>query len=341
MIAKVVKEPQKDWDEVLPQLIAAYRSSVHSSTGFSPNFIIFGSENRAPVDLVLQNPETMPAENWSINDFVARKQEIMLQAYASARSSLGVAAGRRKRTYDFGVETIEFRPQQKVWYYYPRRFLKRSKKFQFEYAGPYVVVKKLGAVNYLIKKNDRTPAFVVHADKLKACQAPLQVEVLRVKRCAASGRLDSPELGNTHSEFDFNVLAGQMEAEKSQMPGKRRRRRSGRTQGAGGNEDSEVGPRGGPRNTGWLPKKAYQCPSCGGIIMGHKTWKQHVRRCAIRMAAQQPGESIGIRAGVERILCSCLECSWRREPRDNDFCTGGRGGGSGCIGGPHPGGGHP
>ena len=40
-----------------------------------------------------------------MNDFVTRKQEIMLQAYASARSSLGVAAGRRKRTYDFGVKT--------------------------------------------------------------------------------------------------------------------------------------------------------------------------------------------------------------------------------------------
>ena len=98
MIAKVVKESQKDWDELLAQLVAAYRSSVHSTTGYSPNFLMFGKENRAPVDLVLQNPETMPNENWSVNDFVARKQEIMLQAYASARSSLASQrAGARER----------------------------------------------------------------------------------------------------------------------------------------------------------------------------------------------------------------------------------------------------
>ena len=94
---------------------------------------------------MLQNPETMPEENWSVNDFVAREQEIMLQAYASARGALGMAAGRRKRTYDFGVKTVEFRPQQKVWYLYPRRFLKRSKKFQFVYT---VVIKKLGGASY-------------------------------------------------------------------------------------------------------------------------------------------------------------------------------------------------
>jgi len=37
MLAKTVQESQRDWDEKLPFVLAAYRSTVHSSTGFTPN----------------------------------------------------------------------------------------------------------------------------------------------------------------------------------------------------------------------------------------------------------------------------------------------------------------
>ena len=36
--------------------------------------------------------------------------------------------------------------------------------------GPYVVVERVGPVNYFICKNDKTPRFVVHVDKLKLCK---------------------------------------------------------------------------------------------------------------------------------------------------------------------------
>ena len=57
MIAKVVKESQRDWDLHMPQIMAAYRASINSVTGYSPNYLIFGKENRAPIDLVMRNPE--------------------------------------------------------------------------------------------------------------------------------------------------------------------------------------------------------------------------------------------------------------------------------------------
>ena len=270
MIAKVVKESQKDWDECLPQLLAAYRSSVHSSTGCSPNFLLFGRENRAPVDLVLQNPETMPAEDWSINDFVARKQEVMLQAYKSARNSLEVAASRRKKTYDYGVKTVEFQPQQKVWYYYPRRYLKRSKKFQFMYVGPYTVMKKLGAVNYLIKNNDRTPAIVVHADKLKAYQQPLNLEVHRVMniRIPCVVFVD-PEIMNgvEHNNVLCVSEIQAMENEHAKLP----RQKKGKAKQA-----DQV------KERVQQPKQSYDCATCTLTIKGYRAARQHRRRCLKR-----------------------------------------------------------
>jgi transposase InsO family protein len=42
MCAKMVDANQKNWTEVLPHVMAAYRSAVHESTGYSPNFLFFG-----------------------------------------------------------------------------------------------------------------------------------------------------------------------------------------------------------------------------------------------------------------------------------------------------------
>jgi len=53
----VVAENQKDWDTKLPFVMAAYRASQHESTGYSPNFLVFGRELRAPLDVVLDLPE--------------------------------------------------------------------------------------------------------------------------------------------------------------------------------------------------------------------------------------------------------------------------------------------
>jgi transposase InsO family protein len=53
MLAKLVGESQKDLDQYLPGVMAAYRATVRRSTGFTPNFLLLGRENRAPVHLVV------------------------------------------------------------------------------------------------------------------------------------------------------------------------------------------------------------------------------------------------------------------------------------------------
>jgi len=43
-MAKVVDTKQKRWVEFLPFIRAAYNSTVHDSTSFSPNFLLSGRE---------------------------------------------------------------------------------------------------------------------------------------------------------------------------------------------------------------------------------------------------------------------------------------------------------
>jgi len=50
-------ESHRDWDSTLPFVMAAYRSSKHKATNYTPNFLLLGREVRAPVDALYGMPE--------------------------------------------------------------------------------------------------------------------------------------------------------------------------------------------------------------------------------------------------------------------------------------------
>ena len=92
MLAKVVEDHHRDWDERLQAVMAAYRASPHSSTGFSPNYVLLGRECRAPLDLLVGPPEA-EEKNWgSMDSFVFHQQKIKtggIPAGASAPAEHG------------------------------------------------------------------------------------------------------------------------------------------------------------------------------------------------------------------------------------------------------------
>ena len=61
MLAMFAGEHKDDWDDLLPPVIVAYRSSVHESTGFSPYRLMFGEECTLPMDIELprRQPEVL------------------------------------------------------------------------------------------------------------------------------------------------------------------------------------------------------------------------------------------------------------------------------------------
>ena len=53
LLAMFAGEHQDDWDDHLPAVMMAYRSSVHESTGFSLYRLMFGEECTLPMDVGL------------------------------------------------------------------------------------------------------------------------------------------------------------------------------------------------------------------------------------------------------------------------------------------------
>ena len=96
MLGKVVKDSQKDWDEWLPLVTAAYMASPHSATGFSPNMLVLGQETAMPIDIVLGRPESEREEEQSYDEFVENLTARLEAAFRVAREELQCAANRRK-----------------------------------------------------------------------------------------------------------------------------------------------------------------------------------------------------------------------------------------------------
>ena len=167
MLAKVISENQRDWHLHLPAVLAAYRASVHETTGYTPNRVILGRENLLPVDLVYGRPPDRGTTLLSIDDFVADVSARTQDDFARVRRFIGRTARRRKKRYDIKVAKEPLWVGQKVWYYYPRKYKKKSPKWQSWYTGPFTIERFIDSHVVVIRKNGRSKPQAVHRDKLK------------------------------------------------------------------------------------------------------------------------------------------------------------------------------
>ena len=172
MLGKVIDTNQRNWDEFLPSVMAAYRASRHEATGFTPNFLVFGRENTAPLDVVFGVPESDRPYYETYDDYAEHKMEVMRKAYALAREQLGVSAERSKRYYDLKVRPCRYQAGQWVYYYCPRKYPQRSPKWQKMFTGPFLITKVMGPVNVQLIGSQRSNPFIVHIDKIKLCLGP-------------------------------------------------------------------------------------------------------------------------------------------------------------------------
>ena len=99
MLDMFAGENRDDWDDLLPAVMMAYRSSVHESMGYSPYRLMFGEECTLPMnvglprqDPDLPDPITNPYAVW-----VRYALEV---AYDQVRRHSGQAVRRQKRLYD-------------------------------------------------------------------------------------------------------------------------------------------------------------------------------------------------------------------------------------------------
>lgn len=161
-----VDKSQNNWDEHLPQLASAIRSSVNRHTGFTPNKLMLGREVNVPTDLVFRPPE--PAKVVDHEDYVTRLQESIRTAHEVARDVLKTQQVHMKRDYDVKIHTREYAMGDFVYVLDSAKPKGRSKKLDPPWKGPGIVVQKVSS--YLYKVRLQNSVFVTNHDRLKKMQ---------------------------------------------------------------------------------------------------------------------------------------------------------------------------
>ena len=165
----MIDEFQRDWDSLFPYVMAAYRSSRHEATQYTPNFLMKGREVRAPVDIVYGSSEA--SQPGSYDSYADEMQQRMLCAYSFVREHLHEAASRSKRYYDLRVSPQRYQVSDWVYYFNPRKYVGRQEKWSRKFTGPFLVVGVPGPFNVKLQRSRRSKPFYAHVDKVKPYEA--------------------------------------------------------------------------------------------------------------------------------------------------------------------------
>ena len=165
LFATSVQENQKNWTDNLPYVVYAYNTAYHSSTTFSPFYLMFLRQPRIGIDLICD--ETVEEKISTREEYAMLMRERMQNAYRLVHQHLNTAFERAKRRYDLRVRECQFKGGDLVWYYSPRRYRNRTSKWLLQTSGPYEIVRRINDVNYVIRRSARQSAFTVHVDRLR------------------------------------------------------------------------------------------------------------------------------------------------------------------------------
>ena len=108
--------------------------------------------------------EAVPAE-W--DDYVTEVRSRMEKTFPTVRDQLDHALQRTKQVYDGRVKKLQFKVDDLVLFFCPRKRPRLGPKWQSLTTGPWKVDRVLNSVNYVIRRVGGRDRLVAHVDWLQ------------------------------------------------------------------------------------------------------------------------------------------------------------------------------
>ena len=145
-------DKHSDWEQHLPLALYAYRTAIHSSTGVSPHFLMFGRE---PHSALFDSSRSFDPSSYQ---HYLRAKLSALQDFVE--SNLVVAGEKQKAYYDEKSQLPAFTVNDKVWLSVPT-----ANKLEPRWKGRWKVTLVKSPVTVAISDGKRTR--VVHTNRLR------------------------------------------------------------------------------------------------------------------------------------------------------------------------------
>ena len=168
MLAMFVSQEHDNWDDLLPFMMLAYHTTVHTSTGYTPYRLVFGDECNLPGNLVHRELRADPPPG-DPGTYASWVQQALYESYDEVRAQQQRATHRQKRNYDSKAVARAFPIGCWTLRYYPPA---RKNKLCSPWIGPYKVVRAPMEWVVGIQLDADARIIYVHMDDLKCCAPP-------------------------------------------------------------------------------------------------------------------------------------------------------------------------
>ena len=109
MLRRFVDADARNWDTLLPYMLFAYREAPQSSTGFSPNELVFGRQLRGPLDVMKEVwTDAQETEAKSVIQHFLDMWDRLDRSQEAANDNLKAAQQRQKTWYDRNARKRSF-----------------------------------------------------------------------------------------------------------------------------------------------------------------------------------------------------------------------------------------
>jgi RNase H-like domain found in reverse transcriptase/Reverse transcriptase (RNA-dependent DNA polymerase)/Integrase zinc binding domain/Integrase core domain/Retrotransposon gag protein len=169
MLSMYVQDPKKQnlWSNFITHVVFAYNTSIHSSTGYTPYFLLFGREAIIASDVILKSSQPYNLGS-GYPEYIKRLQKDMWFAHKHIQDRVRQKQIDREQQNSQLKSILKFKAGDKVMIYQlPKSMKGISKKLLSPYHGPYTVEIQFNDVSYQVKHDVTKKKKHVHVSRMK------------------------------------------------------------------------------------------------------------------------------------------------------------------------------